>query len=241
MAPNKFFHNLKHTIKTSIRFIPCPACDRQLKNRGGLRRHLNSAHPGFKDHVAPDSPTNNEGSGSDSTTRNEHRQYSFVYTRDRTGDQDALDYINDDHDDPTNDTDDNPPSPSHNVPSAFPDSPVRPASPENAGAEDVWETGSPSHKPNSTFSPSPVRPASPEDAHMEDAWRMDVDQDIDDENEDSSSSSSSNISHPAFSDESHSHANRPTAGRRTVPEQKYTRLYHQKLDGKRSLHLYSTI
>ena len=201
MAPNKFFHNLKQTIRATTRFIPCPVCDQRVRSRGGLTRHLNTVHPDFEDHFAQDP---------NSTTRKEHQ---FVYMTNKTyQDENYYDYTNDDDhptdtNNPSTDDDNNPPYPLHNTPSVFPQSPVHPASPENV--------------------------------HIEDSWLMDVDQDLANENEDTSSLS--NITHPTFSDQNNPQANHPNARRQTAPEQKYTKTYHQKLDGKCSLHLYSAI
>ena len=82
-------------------------------------------------------------------------------------------------------------------------------------------------------------PTSPENVCIEDSWIMDIDQDLANENKDTSSLS--NIKHPMFSDQNNPQANHPNAQCQTAPKQKYTKTYHQKLDGKCSLHLYSAI
>lgn len=59
---------------------------------------------------------------------------------------------------------------------------------------------------------------------------MDIDQYLANENEDASSLS--NIMHPIFSNQNNPQSNHPNAQHQTVPGQKYTKMYHQKLDGK---------
>ena len=50
MAPNHFLHCLRCTIMgSSLLTQHCPACGRQFRSRGGLTKHLNTAHPNYTD------------------------------------------------------------------------------------------------------------------------------------------------------------------------------------------------
>ena len=117
MAPNKYFHKLKQTIEAAIRYIPCPACDRRLGSRSGFTRHLNTRHPDIK----------------------EHPRCDFVWTTSKISDVYTYNVDSTDDDNSPTDNNEDPPSPSYNVPSVPPYSPTRLASPENGIVEDLEE------------------------------------------------------------------------------------------------------
>ena len=118
MAPNKYFDNMKQTIKRSTWFIPCPACNRCLKSKGGFTKHMGSAHANYQGHFSS----------------------QFVYSTNKIDGDEDYDYGYNyaDNDDSSTDNDNNAPSPLHVASSVFPLLPVQPASPDTAYIEHSW-------------------------------------------------------------------------------------------------------
>ena len=110
MAPNKVFHNLEE----STRFIPCPVCNKRLKSKGGLTKHMSSAHADYQGRFSS----------------------QFIYTTNEINKDE--DYYHTDNNDSSTDNDNNLPSPSHVVPPAFPLPLDRTASSDATYLEHSW-------------------------------------------------------------------------------------------------------
>ena len=245
MAPNKFFHNLKQSLQAASLLIPCPACDRKFKSRGGLTKHLNQIHPDFEDDINEDaSPVNSQRLGHSVSGRNapdtppqpqvQYPPSQAAPPPDRSSTHPntmkkhhryrftfcggfSKSYDSVDLMNPTDEED-------YRIPTDDDDSPPSPSS----------------HIAPPLFAPSPIAPASPENILTEDFWHMDVHHDP--APEDSiHSSHSSDTSTPTFSIQSHTPANRPTNHRQTAPKEHYSRIYHPKLNGVYLFLLFFTI
>lgn len=50
MAPNQILRRVKQAIRQSSLYHRCPVgCERRFRSKGGLTKHLNTAHPSFDD------------------------------------------------------------------------------------------------------------------------------------------------------------------------------------------------
>ena len=110
MAPNKVFHNLEE----STHFIPCPVSNKQLKSKGGLTKHMSSAHPNYQGHFSS----------------------QFVYTTNEINKDE--DYYHTNNNNSSTDNDNNLPSPLHVVPPAFSLPLDQMASPDATYVEHSW-------------------------------------------------------------------------------------------------------
>ena len=158
MVPNKFFDNMKQTIEASTQFIPCPACNRQLKSKGGFTKHMGLAHVNYQGHFSS----------------------QFIYLMNKIdGDEDynyglwlcwwQWFFYQQWQQCPISIT--------CSI-LCFPLLPVWPASPDAVPTKYQWQTGNPSLAYHNAPSVLLVWPPSPDAAYIKHSWLMDVNQEF---------------------------------------------------------------